>query len=583
MQTIQQQLQNKVDAALAQVLGSEIVAQVPRDALLVVPCANPQFGDYQFNGAMQFARPARRAPRAIAEELIGVIDIADIADPPEIAGPGFINFRLLPEFVGRMAAAALADERLGVPAVAQPRTVIVDYSAPNTAKPMHVGHIRSTVIGDAIARLLRFAGHHVISDNHIGDWGTQFGMIIVGWKRELDETNLANDPIGEMERLYRTVYSESRANEAVANQARAEIAKLQAGDSENRRIWEQLRDLSQAQFDEIYTRLGIHFDVSYGESYYNDRLESVVNDLKSRRIAEESQGAVIVRFDEPPQLVDKPMLIQKSDGSALYATTDLATIQYRMERWNPDEIIYVVDARQSLHFQQLFATARRWGYVNVTLQHVAFGTILGEDNTPLKTRSGESVKLRDLLDEAERRALAIAEEKNPDLSAEQQQEIARVLGIGAIKYADLSPNRTSDYVFSWDKMLALQGNTAPYLEYAYVRISSVFRRAEAIDSTLAEANFSPVLTLEHPAELDLAKYLLQFALAIETALSDYRLNAITDYLFELAQKFNVFYENCSVLKSESPVRESRLALCQLTAAILKQGLNLLGIETIEQM
>lgn len=578
MQTIQQQLQVKVNAALQSTL--EGVSVVTSDVLQVVPCANPQFGDYQFNGALPLAKTLRTNPRALAQDIISKIDVGEISEPPEIAGAGFINFRLKREFLQQMIAGALADPRLGVPSVDEPRRIIVDFSAPNVAKPMHVGHIRSTIIGAAITRLLRFAGHTVFTDNHIGDWGTQFGKLILGWKRHLDEENLATDPIGEMERLYRLVNAQSEADEAVANEARAEVARLQNGDSVNLEIWERLRELSQSQFDEIYSQLDIQFDETLGESFYNDRLALVVQDLRDRDLAEDSQGAVIVRFASPP-LVDKPMIVQKSDGAYNYGTTDLATIQYRVERWQPQEIVYVVDERQKLHFQQLFDTARRWGYNDVELRHISFGTIMGEDGTPIKTRSGETIKLRDLLDEAEQRALAIVREKNPDLPEDKQREIARVIGIGAVKYSDLSQNRSSDIHFSWDKMLAMQGNTAPYLQYAYVRIRSIFRRAN--EGNVAAFEAPSILVLEHPAELDLSKHLLKFGLAIDTALSDYRINALSDYLFELAQKFSVFFESCPVLKSESPVRESRLALCELTAGVLRQGLNLLGIETIEQM
>jgi arginyl-tRNA synthetase len=576
MQAVQQQLQSRVDAALKTALPGADLAAVAADALQVVPCANSQFGDYQFNGALPLAKSLKTNPRALGQQIVAQLEVTDLSEPPEIAGPGFINFRLARPFVERMAAAALADARLGVPLAEVPRRVVIDYSAPNVAKPMHVGHIRSTIIGDAIARLLRFAGHEVVTDNHIGDWGTAFGKIIVGWKNYLDEKNLAEDPIDEMERLYKLVNAQSETDEAVADAARAEIAKLQAGDPENLDIWQRLRDLSQQAFDEIYRRLNIHFDHTLGESFYNDRLQGMVDDLKARGIARDSQGAVVIDFDTP-QLADKPLLIQKKDGAFLYGSTDLATIAHRMETWQPDEILYVVDARQSLHFQQVFAAARKCGYPNVALRHLAFGMVLGEDGTPIKTRSGESIKLKDLLDEAETRALEKVREKNPELRPDVQAEVAHVLGLGGVKYIDLSQNRASDYIFTWEKMLADKGNTAVYLEYAYVRICSIGRKAGAAGETPAR------LTLEHPAEFDLAKFLLRFPLAIETALVDYRPNALTDYLFDLAQKFSIFFENCPVIKSEPPLRESRLALCRLTAEVLKRGLNLLGIETIEQM
>jgi arginyl-tRNA synthetase len=579
MQSVQSELQSYIDTALTKVLGEADISSVSSDALRVVPTANPQFGDYQWNGALPLAFGLKSNPRALAQQVIDGLDVSSISAPPEIAGPGFVNFRLTTEYLQNKTAQVIADAGLGVPEAEYSRTVVVDFSAPNVAKPMHVGHIRSTVIGDAISRVLSFAGHRVVRDNHIGDWGTQFGKMIIGWKKYRDDDALQRDPIAEMERLYQLVNKQTENDENVANEARLETAKLQSGDAENRAIWEKLRELSQSQFDTIYNLLGVTFDETLGESFYNDRLQSVVETLKQKGIAEESEGAIIIRFDAPPAIADKVLVIQKSDGAATYGTTDLATIQYREERWQPEEIVYVVDARQSAHFMQLFETNRQAGFTDAELKHVAFGTILGEDNRPIKTRTGEPIKLIDLLTEAQNRALEIAREKNPELGEEQLQNIARVIGIGAVKYTDLSQNRTSDYVFSWDKMLALQGNTAPYLQYAYVRIRSIFRKAET-EYGIRETEFS---ILQEAAEIELAKFILRFPLAIETALSDYRLNALPEYLFDLAQKFTTFYDACPVLKSESPLRESRLALCQLTGDVLKQGLNLLGIETIEQM
>ena len=570
MPTVQQQLQARIDAALPE------NAEVAPAALRVVPATNPQFGDYQFNGALPLAKAQKTNPRALAQQILDKLDVSDICEPPEIAGPGFINFRLKREFLEQAIAGVLLDPRLGVPSSTDARCFIVDFSAPNVAKPMHVGHIRSTILGACLARLLRFAGHEVVTDNHIGDWGTQFGKLIVGWKNHLDEENLQRDAIAEMERLYRLVNAQSENDETIAEAARAEVAKLQAGDETNLAIWKKLRELSQAQFDAIYGRLNVEFDETLGESFYNDQLPEVVENLKSRGLAQESEGAIVVRFDAPPQLVDKAMLVRKSDGAFNYATTDLATLLYRIERWVPDEILYVVDARQQLHFQQVFETARLLGIENVALRHIRFGAILGEDNTPIKTRSGETIKLLDLLDEAQSRALEIVRAKNPELPEIEQKEVARAIGLGAVKYADLAQNRATDYVFSWDKMLALQGNSAPYLLYSYVRIRSIFRKAQS-DEIASE------LHLEHAAELELAKHLLRLNEAIESALDDYRPNALTDYLFELAQKFAAFYEACPVLKAEAEVRSSRLALCRLTADILGKGLHLLGIETIEQM
>lgn len=544
----------------------------------VVPTANAQHGDYQWNGALPLAKSTKQNPRALAQSVVEKLDVAEISAAPEIAGPGFINFRLTREFLENATLEATRDERQGVPVAETPRTVVVDFSGPNVAKPMHVGHIRSTILGDAVARLLRFAGHTVVTDNHIGDWGTQFGKMIIGWKNHRDEDALQRDPIAEMERLYKKVNAAAETDETIANLAREETTKLQNGDAENLAIWHKLIELSQAQFDEIYGRLNIEFDYTRGESFYNPALQGVVEDLKQKGIAVESQGAVIVPFDEPKSLQDKPLLVQKQDGSSLYGTTDLATIQSRVVEFAPDEIVYVVDARQALHFQQLFEAAKKWGYTDIAFHHVSFGSILGEDNRPIKTRSGESIRLKDLLDEAESRALQIVEEKNPDLPEEAKREVARAVGLGAVKYADLSQNRTTDYVFAWSKMLALTGNTAPYLQNAHVRIRSIFRKAG-----IAPEQLSGELHLEADAEVALAKLLLRFPLAIETALSDYRLNALADYLFDVAQRFAAFYEACPVLISEEPTKTSRLILCSFTADVLKRGLHLLGIEAPEQM
>ncbi len=580
MQTVQQQLQDKITAALSAV--DIDLSSVSPDVFQVVPCANAQFGDYQFNGALPLAKANKINPRALAQSVIEKLDVAGLCETPEIAGPGFINLRLTREFLENMAAQVLNDERLGVPVTSAPRTVVVDYPSPNVAKPLHVGHIRTMFIGDAIARLLRFAGHNVIGDDHIGDWGTPIGMVIWGWPRFGDENALRQNALEAMGDVYKTVKAMATdvTDKETLAAVREETAKLHRGDEAALSLWKKLRDASQVEIDAVYKQLGINIDVTLGESFYHDRLGGIIEDLKAKNLAVESEGALVVKFEEPPHLRDKPMLVQKSDGSFLYATTDLATIQYRMETWSPDEMIYVVDARQSDHFRQLFAAVKLWGLDNVELKHVTFGTILGDDGLPLKSRTGESPKLSDLLDEAQSRARATAQEKNPELSEAQLNEIGRVIGIGALKYADLSQNRVSDYVFSWDKMLAFQGNSAPYLIYAYVRVRSIFRRAQndGLVTQLPEK-----LTLSEPAELELVKFILRYPLEIETALGDYRINAISDYLFSLSQKFTAFYDACPVLKSDSPHRESRLALCELTARVLKHGLNLLGIETVEQM
>ena len=577
MESVQQLLERLATGVIRQSIGAEGAAGVR-------PCGNPKFGDYQINGLLPIAKARGENPRPLAEKVAAALApaLADIAEPPTVAGAGFINVRLKPGFVGTLLPQVLADSRLGVPAASPARTIVMDFSAPNVAKTMHVGHLRSSIIGDSIARTLRFLGHHVIADNHIGDWGTQFGFLVHGFKQEKLDLATAADPIAEMERIYRKYYGASEAAPSIRDAAKAELVKLHDSDPENLALWEKIRDLSMPAFDRVYKRLGVRFDHTLGESFYHPRLAGVVADLKAKGLAEDSEGAVCVFFRDVPQLKDKPFLIQKSDGAFLYPTTDLATVQYRVETWKPGEIIYVTDSRQKLHFEQLFTTARRWGYANLKLAHVTFGSVLGEDNKPIKTRSGEPIRLEELLDEAERRAQAIVDAQNADLSEATRHEIARVVGIGAVKYADLSQNRVNDYVFSWSKMLAMQGNTAPYLQYAYVRIRSIFRKGAETDRGALSVKRECV-ALADAAEFDLAKFILRFPEAIELATEDYRPNFICSYLYELAGKFSVFYERCPVLKADEPARSSRLLLCQLTAEVLRRGLDLLGIQTIEQM
>ena len=574
----------------------------------VSPATDARFGDYQTNIAMVLAKQQRANPRQLAQQIIDSLDVAEICEPLEIAGAGFINFRLKPAWLAEHFALLAGDEKLGVPPPAHPKKIVVDFSSPNVAKPMHVGHIRSTILGDAIARIAAFAGHDVVRDNHIGDWGTQFGMLLVGWKTELNRDALVGDPLGEMERIYKLISSRCKEDPGTLEAARSELVKLQAGDAENLSLWREMIRLSQAQFDTIYGRLGVRFDVALGESFYNPWLKDVVQRLREKTIAVESEGALCVFSDDKSKPEDDPFLIrdkdgwrpmpalvQKTDGAANYTTTDLATLEYRLREWNPDEIVYVTDGRQQLHFRQLFAIFRRWHpEANVKLAHVWFGSILGDDGKPFKTRSGETIKLADLLDEAVERALKIVTEKNPALPESERREIARIVGIGAVKYADLLPNRQSDYVFSWDKMLSLQGNTAPYLQYSYVRIRSIFRKAEEYrkadtgNRIEEEAEHFPVSGIRFPvftapAEIALAKKLCQFGEVLPQVLDDFRPNTLANYLYELASTFHSFFEACPVLKSEAAVRASRLALCDVTARVLKQGLALLGIEAPEKM
>jgi len=578
----------------------------------VRPSQDPKFGDYQVNLAMPLGKRLKRPPRNLAADIVRRLDVADICHPPEIAGPGFINLRLKDEWLVRRLSAIVRDtDRLGIEPVEDPRTYVIDFSAPNVAKPMHVGHIRSTVIGDALCRTLRFLGHKAISDNHIGDWGTQFGMILYGYKHFLDAEACKNNPVRELARLYRLVrriIEHQEKHSADGNDgseiarlshehpdinaaALEETAKLHAGDAENRRLWEEFLPKCEDEINRVYNRLGVHFDHTLGESFYEDRLAGVVDELLAKGLAQQSDGAICIFFADQ----DAPMIVRKQDGAFLYATTDLATIRYRMETWRPDAILYVVDHRQSLHFQQLFAAAKRWGYDKVEFQHVSFGTVLGEDNRPFKTRSGDTVGLESLLDEAVRRAAEIvsanddAKPDGPEISPQKRAEIAEGVGIAALKYADLSQNRTSDYVFSYDKMLAMNGNTATYMQYAYARVRSIFAKgnfdAGALRTSDAAINFTPPdKKAEREAERALALELLRFAEALDLTAADYRPNQLTAYLFELANRYSTFFEHCHVLRAESePLRESRLLLCDLTARTIQKGLELLGIKVVEKM
>ncbi len=571
---IQQRLQQTVKAVLpdADVSG-----------VLVRPCPDPKFGDYQSNALMSLAKARKLNPRELANQVQAKLDLADCCEQVEIAGAGFLNFRLKLSTIEKALEEAARGEHLFFEKTDRPRTVVVDFSSPNVAKPMHVGHIRSTILGDSLARILRLLGHRAITDNHLGDWGTQFGLLLVGWKQHLNASNLQADPIAEMERLYKLLQAASKTDPAVLEQARQELVKLQAGDEENLRIWREMIALSQVQFDTIYRRLGIHFDHTLGESFYNPQLQSIVAALTEKGVAKESQGAMVVFFENIASLKENPAIVRKSDGGYNYASTDLATLNHRIKTWQPDEILYVTDGRQQLHFQQLFAAFRKWQPEQRTkLTHVWFGSILSEDGTPFKTRSGETIRLAGLLDEAEDRAFKLVSEINPQLPEAQRKEIARVVGIGAVKYADLLPNRQTDYVFSWEKMLALNGNSAPYLQYAYARTRSVLRKAAESNTPGGLANPAKII-LTAPEEIALAKALLNFSLVLEGALEEYRPNFICNYLYDLAGLFARFWENCPVLKAEGNQRASRLLLSDLTGRVLKQGLDVLGIETLEQM
>jgi arginyl-tRNA synthetase len=538
--------------------------------------SDARFGDYQTNAALILAKQRGENPRDLAQRILTHLEVSDLCDQPQIAGAGFLNFTLRPEAVAANTTELLKDDRLGVPQTTLPRRIVIDFGSPNVAKPMHVGHIRSTLLGDALARIAAFLGHEVIRDNHIGDWGTQFGMVIYGWKNLLDRSSLARDPIAELVRSYKETNDRARNDAEIREACRRELVKLQSGDEENLRIWQECVALSMREFEAAYQILGIHYDIQRGESFYNDRLPDVVERLLKSGMAEMSEGAVCVFFRDVPKLADKPCIIRKRDGGFNYATTDIATVDYRIKDLKADTIWIVTGAPQQLHFRQIFEIARREGYT-ADFRHITHGSILGEDRKLMKTRSGENVPLRDLLGEACERARKIIEQKNPALCDAEKAEVATIIGIGAVKYADLSQYRMTDYIFSWDRMLSLQGNTAPYLQNAYVRTRSIFRKS-------AEAVQLPnELTLVEPAELDLAKKLCQFAEIVPQVLNDFRPNILANYLFELANSFHAFYEACPVLKAEAQARASRLALCELSARVLQRGLHLLGIDVPEKM
>ena len=626
------------------------------------PAGDPQFGDFQANLAMPLAKRLGRPPREVAAELVGRLEIGDLCDPPAVAGPGFINLRVRDDRLAEETGRLCGDDRLGVPPAAEPRTVTIDFSSPNIAKPMHVGHLRTTVIGDCLRRVLKFQGHDVIGDNHLGDWGTQFGMILYGYKHLRDAAAYEARPVRELARLYRLVntlsdYHAARANlptltaavsqrggelaaaerdplpegkaakaerkrrgklrdavaaareqaEAaaakvaavdadanlsalaaahpdVAERSRAEVVKLHDGDAENRRLWEEFIPPCLEALDGLYDRLGVEFEATYGESFYQPMLADVVDDLLAKGVAEESDGAAVIFVEGQPA----PLVIRKSDGAFLYGTTDMATVKHHVEELGADRMLYVVDSRQSGHFAAVHDAARRWGYGGVEFEHVRFGTVLGEDRKPFKTRSGDTIGLESLLDEAVERAARIVAEGDdakpdgPELDAAERADVAEAVGLGGIKYADLKHNRESDYVFAWDKMLATTGNTATYMQYTHARVAGIFRRG-GVDREEVRGLTGPVPT-DAPEERALAMQLNAFAGAVSDVGRNLRPNVLTEYLFDTAKAFSAFFEACPVLKAETPAdREARLRLCDLTARVMRTGLELLGIRVVDRM
>jgi arginyl-tRNA synthetase len=565
-------------------------------AAMVKSAQDARFGDYQANCAMSLGKVLGKPPRTVAQTIVERLRLDDLLEPPEIAGPGFINLRLRTDWLARQVREMAADDRLGVAPVRPAKTFVIDYSSPNVAKPMHVGHLRSTIIGDALARLLRFLGHNVVTDNHLGDWGTQFGILLYGYKNLRDEAAFQADPVRELARLYLEVRrrfkkgddeESEEAEDAVQEACRQETAKLHAGDPENLRLWKMFMPACLEEINRIYRRLDVKFDHTLGESFYNPMLSDVVKSLQERGIAQESEGAIIIPRGENAA----PSLIRKRDGAFTYTTTDLATIQYRTKEWKPDAILYVVDFRQKEHFGNLFDAARRWG-CTAHLEHVSFGAVLSKIGKPLKTREGGVPELNDLLDDAVGRAAQVYEaarrettapgEDAPETSQETLRTIYEVVGLGAVKYADLSQNRASDYKYDPDKMMAMDGNTGTYMQYAYARNRSIFRKG-GVDPVSLRTNPAPLI-LEKPEERALAAQLLRFEESLTFAAAEYKPSFVTTYLWDLAKTYSGFFQNCPVLKAGTPeLRQSRLLLCDLTARVIQRGLDLLGIGAVERM
>jgi len=572
----------------------EVARQAIRDALgteapaILKPTQDAKHGDYQVNGAMALGKQRKENPRDLAVKIAAELEKHAAVAAAEVAGPGFVNLRLSEAWIGARLAEFLDDPRDGVPAIESPERVVVDYSSPNIAKQMHVGHLRSTILGHAIVSLMRFVGHHVIGDNHVGDWGTQFGLLIAGL-RKLRGGDAVGLDIAGLESIYKQASKLAEEDTSFADEARAELAKLQSGDAHSRAMWQQFVDITRAELDKIYARMGVTFEEWLGESFYDPMLPRVIETVTEQKLAREDQGALCIFFHEwaetlgapaPGRLAKQkePFIVRKKDGAFLYSTTDIATVMHRHEVVHATRAIYVVDVRQALHFEQLFAVAARLGYT-MRLEHVGFGTVLDQAGKPLKTRDGKVITLASLLDEAEARALEKMKEMEVDLAGAELEHVAKAVGVGAVKYADLRQNRLSDYQFDFDKLIEFKGNAGPYMQYAAARVGSIFRKGEIDEAGFRVASVS----LEAPEEKALARTLLRFPDVVHQAAETCQPHLLTDHLYALARDYSSFFEACPVLKSEGATRQSRLALCALTGRQLRRGLVLLGIEPVERM
>jgi arginyl-tRNA synthetase len=544
--------------------------------VVVLPASRPEYGDYQCNSAMNFAKALGMSPRAIAETIAKTASESEAISRIEVAGNGFINITLNTDWLIRYVESMSEDAHLGIEQEGAGRTIIIDYSSPNVAKPMHIGHIRSTIIGYALDQLYRALGYKVIADNHIGDWGTQFGILIMGYRHFVDQSAMQVNPIDELERVYVKSYEKSQDDPAWLDACRQELVKLQRGDPENTKLWQQFISISLAEFDKIYRRLGVKFDLIRGESYYQNIVGDVISLLEKKGIAKESEGATVVFLDDEKL---PPCIVRKRDGAFNYAATDIATVVERVREFNPERIIYVTDERQQLHFRQVFAICRKLGY-NTELRHVWFGLMRLPEGT-FSTRQGNVIKLEKLLDEAERRALEVVKTMNPEMAPEKHAEIARAVGIGAVKFADLSQNPQTTIIFSWEKALSLDGKSAPYLQYTCARIASVI---DKYYQTIEGADFTKhPLIMSLPMERTLLTKIAEFPDVVVDSAYSYKPSILADYLYQLAQIYNTFYQNVPFLKSEAGIRESRVRLCSIVAKILRKGLSLLGIETPERI